>query len=61
MELAVKADLEGYETIDIVGTGGDGKILLISQRWLVLLSRVPEKKLPSMEITVQPVLAELQM
>jgi anthranilate phosphoribosyltransferase len=25
MELAVKADLEGYDTIDIVGTGGDGK------------------------------------
>ena len=25
LELAVKADLEGYETIDIVGTGGDGK------------------------------------
>src|SRR5579862_9919327 len=25
LELAVKADLGGYETIDIVGTGGDGK------------------------------------
>src|SRR5579872_2047890 len=25
MELAVKAELEGYDTIDIVGTGGDGK------------------------------------
>src|SRR5579863_710635 len=25
LELAVKADLEEYETIDIVGTGGDGK------------------------------------
>src|SRR4029077_1413721 len=25
MELAVKADLEGYDVIDIVGTGGDGK------------------------------------
>lgn len=25
LELAVKADLDGYETIDIVGTGGDGK------------------------------------
>jgi anthranilate phosphoribosyltransferase len=25
LELAVKADLEGYESIDIVGTGGDGK------------------------------------
>src|ERR1700730_2573431 len=25
LELAVKADLEGFETIDIVGTGGDGK------------------------------------
>jgi anthranilate phosphoribosyltransferase len=25
LELAVKAELEGYETIDIVGTGGDGK------------------------------------
>lgn len=25
MELAVRAELEGYETIDIVGTGGDGK------------------------------------
>jgi anthranilate phosphoribosyltransferase len=25
LELAVKADLDGYDTIDIVGTGGDGK------------------------------------
>ena len=25
LELAVKADLDGNETIDIVGTGGDGK------------------------------------
>lgn len=25
LELCVKADLNGYETIDIVGTGGDGK------------------------------------
>lgn len=25
LELALKTDLEGYETIDIVGTGGDGK------------------------------------
>src|SRR5664279_6492013 len=25
LELAVKADLEEYDTIDIVGTGGDGK------------------------------------
>ena len=25
MELAVKVDLDGYEMIDIVGTGGDGK------------------------------------
>ncbi|HEY2650031.1 MAG TPA: anthranilate phosphoribosyltransferase [Puia sp.] len=25
LELAIKADLEEYETIDIVGTGGDGK------------------------------------
>jgi anthranilate phosphoribosyltransferase len=25
MELAVRAELEGYDTIDIVGTGGDGK------------------------------------
>ena len=25
LELAIKADLSGYETIDIVGTGGDGK------------------------------------
>ena len=25
LELAVKADLDGHDTIDIVGTGGDGK------------------------------------
>jgi len=25
LELSVKVDLDGYETIDIVGTGGDGK------------------------------------
>lgn len=25
MELSVKVDLDGYETMDIVGTGGDGK------------------------------------
>ena len=25
LELAVKVDLDGYDTIDIVGTGGDGK------------------------------------
>jgi anthranilate phosphoribosyltransferase len=25
LDLAVKADLDGYDTIDIVGTGGDGK------------------------------------
>jgi anthranilate phosphoribosyltransferase len=26
LELCIKVDLNGYETIDIVGTGGDGKI-----------------------------------
>jgi anthranilate phosphoribosyltransferase len=48
LDLCVKVDLNGHKTMDIVGTGGDGKNTFNISHFPVLLLRAPDKKLQSM-------------
>jgi anthranilate phosphoribosyltransferase len=51
LELCTKVDLNGYKTMDIVGTGGMEKIHLIFLPFHALLLQAQAKKWLSTEIT----------
>ena len=53
MELCVAVDLNGYNVVDIVGTGGDGKNTFNISTLVVLLLPVQAKRWLNMEITAQ--------
>jgi len=42
LELCIPVDFSQYNTIDLCGTGGDGKTRSIFQLWLRSLPQVPE-------------------
>jgi anthranilate phosphoribosyltransferase len=52
LELCTKVDLNGYQTMDIVGTRRDGKTPLTFQPFHVLLLQVLDRKWLSMAIMV---------